>query len=240
MAPVVARIERLREAGVPAPVTTVVGDGPDVLLVHDYLPGDADPPLTADLVGALLAVVERESKLADESAADWSRLMKDSLTTGLRGYCEHRSLARFSKESRRLLDRVRSVGSDPAVDSLAAPDLVHFDLHPSNVLSTDGRQVSGIVDWDAARAGDRALDLALLAFTCSWRTHDQALLERLWDAFLGTGTEDTRQIYMHHVALRIVDWFLRHGGPIGSERTIALATWALDLTAQGRYTPPVS
>lgn len=234
---IVARIERLRSAGVPAPVTTVALGGDHVYLVHDYVPGRSDPTLTPGLVGHLLEIVQRESGLADDSAAEWAPLIRGSLTDGLQGYCEHGSLSTYSEESRALLHRLRAAGREATRIALPALDLVHFDLHPDNIISDDGLRVSGVVDWDAVRAGDRALDLALLAFTSSWRADDN-LLEVLWSAFLGASTVDARQVYMHHVALRIVDWFIRHRGPIGPERTIALATWALDLTAQGRYTSP--
>jgi hypothetical protein len=229
------RINRLRVAGVPAPATTVARDGEDVLLLLDYLPGRSDPPLSSDLIDQLLDIVGYEAGLADSSPAAWRELIGTSLSVGLSGYCEHGSLFTFSDASRALLARVRRVGADPAGTRLLAPDLVHYDLHPDNVLSVDGRRVSGIIDWDAVRTGDRALDLALLAFSISWRTADSGLLEQVWKAFLSTSTHDARVIYMHHVALRLVDWIIRHGNTPGPERTIELAAWALAVTESGEF-----
>ena len=183
MQTVQARVDRLRAAGMPAPATDVVGVDGGVFLVHDYLPGRSDPRLTRSLADHVLALVECEAGLADESF-EWAPLIQASLTTGLTGYCEHESLQSFSDASGALLARVRTVGADPAVNHLAAPDLVHYDLHLDNVLSEDGQQVSGVIDWDAVRAGDRALDLGLLAFTSSWKTTDTAVLDQLWSAFL--------------------------------------------------------
>jgi aminoglycoside phosphotransferase (APT) family kinase protein len=37
--------------------------------------------------------------------------------------------------------------------------LLHLDYHPSNVL-TDGKQITGIVDWTNAHAGDSRADVA--------------------------------------------------------------------------------
>jgi len=234
---VVVNVNRLRAAGVPAPSTSVAREGDVVLLVHDYLPGRSDPPLSSSLIDHLLDIVERESGLADSAADEWVDLIRASLSLGLKGYCEHGSLLSFSDESRELLTRIRRVGNDSATSRLQARDLVHYDLHPDNVLSVDGRRVSGIVDWDAVRAGDQALDLAMLAFTSSWRTSDTRLLEQLWSAFLATSTHDARIIYMHHVALRLVDWFIRHGNGPGPERTIELAVWALDVAEADRFSP---
>jgi hypothetical protein len=154
------RIQVLRDAGVPAPATTVGAHGADVLLIHDYLPGRSDPVLTSALIDDLIDIVEREAGLADDSAQDWPEVIRTSLTVGIDGHYEHGSLQNFSEGSRKLLQGVRQVGRDQSVGRLRAPDLVHYDLHTVNVLSDDGRSVSGIIDWDGVRAGDRSLDLA--------------------------------------------------------------------------------
>lgn len=240
-AAVVRRIQTLRDAGVPAPATRFATHGPNVLLIHDYLPGRSDPELTPGLVTDLVDVVKREAGLADDSAAEWSTHIEASLTVGLDGYNEHRSLQTFSADSRALLRRVRQVGRDRAVGQLRAPDLVHYDLHSVNVISADGHSLSGIIDWDAVRAGDRALDLANLAFTSLWKTSDPAVYEQLWHAFLSSSSHDARVVYLHHVVLRQIDWVIRHPGlPPGPERTIELGTWALDVAETGRFTPPPS
>jgi len=234
---VARRVRLLREAGVPAPPTTVVTDGADVMLVHDYLPGRSDPALTSPLVEHLIDIVGREAGLADESAEHWPELIRTSLTDGFAGYCEHGSLQTFSEGSQALLDRVRRVGRDPVVRRLPAPDLVHYDLHTGNVLSDDELRVSGLIDWDGVRAGDRVLDLANLTFTSTWKTADADVLARLWDAFLSSGTHDSRVVYMHHVVLRQVDWTIRHDVNPGPRRTIELASWALAVTEKGEFAP---
>lgn len=233
------RIHVLRDAGVPAPATTVVPHGADVLLIHDYLPGRADPVLTAPLIDNLVDIVEREAGLADDSAGEWSDLIQTCLTVGIAGYYEHDSLAQFSDGTRALLQRIRSAGRDPSAGRLPAPDLVHFDLHTVNVLSDHNRRVSGIIDWDGVRAGDRALDLAKLAFTSLWKTSDSSLHEQIWNAFLSSSSHDARVIYMHHIALGQVDWVIRHPtlAP-GPARTIELARWALAVTDKDEFSPP--
>jgi hypothetical protein len=42
---------------------------------------------------------------------------------------------------------------------LATTSLIHMDFHPLNVVS-DGKDVTGIVDWARSGAGDRRADLA--------------------------------------------------------------------------------
>lgn len=233
------RIEMLRTAGVPAPVTTVAQHGADVLLIHDYLPGRSDPVLTPSLIDDLVDIVERERGLADDSATQWPELIQKSLTTGIDGRNEHASLESFSADSRELLQRVRRVGRDPSVRRLTASDLVHCDLHTVNILSVDGRRVSGIIDWDGIRAGDRAIDLAKLAFTSLWKTHHAALHEQIWHAFLSSSNHDSRVVYMHDVVLGQVNWVIRHAGMApGPARTLELSAWALAVTERDEFSPP--
>lgn len=233
------RIEVLRTAGVPAPATTVTTHEADVLLIHDYLPGRADPVLTSSLIDDLIGIVERERGLADDSAAQWPRLVQESLTIGIAGRNEHASLQSFSADSNKLLQRVRQVGQDSSVRRLKAPDLVHCDLHTVNIVSVDSQHVSGIIDWDGVRAGDRAIDLAKLAFTSLWKTRDNFLHEQIWHGFLSSSDHDSRVIYMHDVVLGQVDWVIRHAGLApGPQRTLQLSTWALAVAEKDEYSPP--
>ena len=61
-------------------------------------------------------------------------------------------LGRVGTEYAGLVERVAAFS--PATDAL-----IHMDYHPLNVIS-DGRRVTGIVDWAGAAAGDRRADLA--------------------------------------------------------------------------------
>jgi aminoglycoside phosphotransferase (APT) family kinase protein len=54
-----------------------------------------------------------------------------------------------------LLESVRALASP-------APALLHLDYHPLNVL-VSGRQVTGVLDWANAAAGDPRLDVARTA-----------------------------------------------------------------------------
>lgn len=56
-------------------------------------------------------------------------------------------------------------------------DYVHNDLNLSNIL-TDGRSITGVVDWDEFGLGSRALDLVALAVDCE-RGGARAAADRL-------------------------------------------------------------
>ncbi|MHB8450134.1 MAG: phosphotransferase [Mycobacteriales bacterium] len=206
------RVDTLRARGIPAPRVQVHDLGSAVLLVQEHLAGRSHRPLTLPLVEALLALSRLQTGLADENPLPWRNLIRESLTEGLHGYREHSSLAGFNDSSRHLLRRIQAIGQDPALDRLPAEDLFHYDLHPANVLSTDSRTVSGIIEWDAVRSGDRLLDVIMLALTSMWRAGPD-VQRRLWEEVFELGTVDRRTALLHHAVLRLVDWNIRHQEP---------------------------
>jgi aminoglycoside phosphotransferase (APT) family kinase protein len=84
--------------------------------------------------------------------------------------------ARFSRCVSALAQRGHALDSrflqlwDVAVETPldAAPTWIHGDLHPRNVLATNGR-ISGVIDWGDMAQGDRATDLA-----ATWMLFSQA------------------------------------------------------------------
>ena len=61
-------------------------------------------------------------------------------------------LSRAGPEYRHLADHMSALS--PSTDAF-----IHMDYHPLNLIS-DGRDVTGIIDWGGAAAGDRRADLA--------------------------------------------------------------------------------
>jgi aminoglycoside phosphotransferase (APT) family kinase protein len=68
-----------------------------------------------------------------------------------------------------LVERLRPLGVDVAPPQVA-PDMVHADLNPSNVLVRDGAVVA-VVDIGNAGSGTRATDLT----TLQWHTFQDPL-----------------------------------------------------------------
>jgi aminoglycoside phosphotransferase (APT) family kinase protein len=138
------------------------------------------------------------------------------------GFCLHEPLQSYSPRSRSLLEAIEATASDS--DYLEGEDLVHFDYHLGNVLVHPDRPelVTAILDWDGARPGLIALDLAILAFDLTLRgpntlqkrveeqliaSTDSALLARIWA----------------HASLRLVDWSIRHHGPQVTDHWLQVA-----------------
>ena len=199
-----------REWGVPVPRYEAViplHDG-SVAVLQERVQGvpvqDATPGLVDHVVG--LAEIRRDLVLGTRFAGRGFDLF---LTTSGPGFCHHEPLRTFSPATRALLARIEAAGAEHG-DELVGADLVHLDYHLGNVLvhEYDRDRVAAIVDWGGARAGDLAVDLAILRFDLSWRAPvigldvEQRLRNEIDDAtFL--------QVWAH-ASLRLVDWAIRH------------------------------
>jgi aminoglycoside phosphotransferase (APT) family kinase protein len=91
-------------------------------------------------------------------------------------------------------------------------DVVHGDFQHANILVHD-HQITGVIDWDAAHAGDAVFDIATLLF---YSYDDRTVREQLWKSALERASFELLSVYLAHLILRQVDWSLRHH----DERTI--------------------
>lgn len=199
-------------AGLPAPRYQAVLPlrRGDVVVVQEPAPGVPVPGAPGPgLVDHLLELAERRRGLLRGHRLAYEQTSL-SLRADGQGYCLHAPLADHDDRTRALLAHVEAIGAEPGADAFGGEDLVHFDYHTGNVLvdGRDAHRVTAIVDWTGARGGDVALDLAVLAFDVSRRAPDLAarVERRLLDT---TAPADVRRIWAH-VALRMVDWALRH------------------------------
>ncbi len=141
----------------------------------------------------------------------WPERLITTLTEGGDGYCRHDSLRTYDRRTADLLARIREFGStlDPTVFSGA--DIVHWDLHPGNLLTGDAG-LTAIVDTDFAMVGDARFDVVTLALTshslpdCSSRPRPAA---GRWRS--GTSDSVPTQAYLAHLFLRLLDWPIRRG-----------------------------
>jgi aminoglycoside phosphotransferase (APT) family kinase protein len=137
----------------------------------------------------------------------WADYMRMTLTEGADGYCLHEPLRRHSPETRRLLEWVESVGR--GIGRLPDVDLVHVDFHHRNMLR-GGDRLTAVVDWEGCRAGDRAFDLVTFCFGMTDAVQEAGVEERVWAAACGLAGAELLAPYVAHMALRRVDWSIRH------------------------------
>jgi len=135
--------------------------------VQSRLPGRPLWPLTSlsgPMLDALLRLVELQADagvpagerdfagyVANVLFDDWDDIWLDA--------------RRASGEGAQLCARIRRWLQPAWGLRLPPADYAHNDLNLSNVL-TDGRAITGVVDWDEFGLGSRALDLVVLAFDC--------------------------------------------------------------------------
>ena len=205
-------VDRLRDRGYPAPAYLAVVDCDDVVaVVQEYVAGT--PPPTADpvLVQALLDLNECQRSVLLTATGGTGDLY---LRSDGPGYCLHEPLRRYSRETAALLEHVRHIGAELADSVGSGRDVVHGDFHLGNVLVGDGSGVvTGVVDWTGARGGDAGLDLVVLAFFLDHARAPEAVRAHVEERLRAVVEPDARLAFTAHLALRQVDWVIRHYGP---------------------------
>jgi aminoglycoside phosphotransferase (APT) family kinase protein len=214
--------ERLRERDYPVPRVRLIErvDGWAVV-IREHLRGrpflqELARPVDEVALGALLPDLLRlngfQAGLAADEPGDWVSYVVSTVLDGRSGWCEVATLRNHSETTAALLGTVQSFARGHAHIEAATGDVVHGDFQFANILVEDAR-ISGVVDWWApeggALAGDRAFDLATLAFY-AWET---SMRQRLLAAAYETTSAAAVALYLGHLIVRQVEWSIRHGHP---------------------------
>jgi Phosphotransferase enzyme family len=189
-------VEHMRRRGYPTPEWLGVGaTATHVWHLMDFIDAAPAPELTPSLVEQLMKIIELQAGQASEPYDHWSYAWRvatgqGSAVAGLdfsetpeQSLLRH-SIARlpgYSSEVSALVERLRRACAD-VPPPREAPDMVHADLNPSNVLVRDGAVVA-VVDIGNAGSGTRATDLMNLG----WLTFADPLdgvRRRLWTRIL--------------------------------------------------------
>ncbi|ACQ81773.1 aminoglycoside phosphotransferase [Beutenbergia cavernae DSM 12333] len=211
-------LDAARARGLPVPRYTDVVEVPGgVALLQERMPGHVTERVDDALVGAILGVVDRlRHVLADEPDVPTPDLY---LLDDGPGFCVHGTLERHGPQARRLLAWVHDVGRAHGTTT-PGDDLVHLDLHPANVLVDDAGRLTAVVDWDAAGRGDARIGVVTLLFDLAHgRRFDPRYAGLTEDAVGAVEARvraiepDRRRQLWAHMALRQVDWTIRHGHP---------------------------
>jgi aminoglycoside phosphotransferase (APT) family kinase protein len=189
-------VEHMRRRGYPTPAWLGVGaTATHVWHLMDFVDAAPVPELTPVIVEQLMEIVELQAGQASEPYDHWSYVWRvaagpESAVAGLdvsetpEQLFLRQSVARLSGYSSvvsALVERVRLVCAD-VPPPREAPDMVHADLNPGNVLVRDGAVVA-VVDIGNAGSGTRAIDLT----TLRWHTFADPLdgvRRRLWTRIL--------------------------------------------------------
>jgi aminoglycoside phosphotransferase (APT) family kinase protein len=202
-------LDMARAAGVPTPrYELIAGIGDAHAVVQERLPGGVPTEVGPAIVRAMLAACERwAGLLVGRPEIEPTSLY---LTESGPGFCIHSSLERYDGRTRDLLGRVREIGR--TLDQLDGDDLVHLDYHAGNVLVDERGALTGIIDWDGWARGDRWFSIEVLAFDLARRRADAGIREEVEALLRGAVPAARLQAYRAHLALRHVDWSIRHHG----------------------------
>jgi len=198
-------VEHMRRRGYPTPAWLGVGaTATHVWHLMDFVDAAPVPELTPSLVEQLMEIIELQAGQASEPYDHWSFAWRvatgqESAVAGLSGY---------SSVVSALVERLRLVCAD-VPPPREAPDMVHADLNPSNVLVRDAAVVA-VVDIENAGSGTRATDLT----TLQWHTFQDPLdgvRRRLWTRILAlVGWEGAAVLAATQILLQL-EWSIRLG-----------------------------
>jgi hypothetical protein len=216
-------VEHMRRRGYPTPAWLGVGaTATHAWHLMDFVDAAPVPELTPSIVEQLMEIIELQAGQASEPYDHWSYAWlvatgQESAAAGL-DFNEtpemsllRQSVARLSGYSSAvsaLVERLRPMcaGVPPP---RAAPDMVHADIIPGNVLVRDGVVVA-VVDIGNAGSGTRATDLT----TLQWHTFADPLdgaRRRLWTTILTlVGWEGAAVLTATQILLQL-EWPIRLG-----------------------------
>ena len=213
----------MRRRGYLTPAWLAVGaTATHVWHLMDFVDAAAVPELTPCIVEQLMEIIELQAGQASEPYDHWSYAWRvatgqESAVAGLdvsetpEQSLLRQSVARLSGYSSvvsALVERLWLVCAD-VPPPREAPDMVHADLNPGNVLVRDGAVVA-VVDIGNAGSDTRATDLT----TLQWHTFTDPLdgaRRRLWRRILAlAGWEGAAVLAATQILLQL-EWPIRHG-----------------------------
>jgi thiamine kinase-like enzyme len=175
-------------------------------VIQEFMPGATCDELDDNVVMQLLDLHDRRLDLAEPGdPVHWPKALFKTLTVGGEKYCLHSSLRDHDQRTRSLIGRIEKFGG--SIDELAMTgnDIVHWDLHPGNLL-IDGGSLVAIVDTDFAVVGDAHFDLVTLALN-SLRIPCSPRVKSLLSSVAFEELDDVRtQTYLAHHFVRYLDW----------------------------------
>lgn len=226
-----ALVRALTSRGYPAPEQFVYSLDVATAVLQPRLPGEVNPRLTADLTKDVIRLNRIQRNASPQPSALW--------VTEVQGIVRHSryaaALETWSPDAATFVRRARNVIESIDWSELRTTDVVHYDFHPENIMSVDRLAVSGVIDWDGARAGDHLYDLVHFAYTAA-RLSDEHTLRALWTAVFAEDRGSRAAAYIAAAAISVTGWILLNGGPQAAMWALRSGEAAFAYLEAGRFT----
>jgi hypothetical protein len=221
-----ALVKRLRQRTYPIPRFILADDiGGVTVMLQEYVDGTVSDDVSEETIATLISLNHLQTGAGDLASPDWTSYIVGSLLNGCDGYCLHQPLREYDQRTAALLKTIQATGE--AVDELPSGDAVHADFHHRNVLVADG-VVSAVIDWEGCRSGDSVFDLVTLAFGLTVARVPARARDRVREEVRRRAAPEVRRAYAPHMALRQVDWSIRHRTPADVDHWLVVASDQLD------------
>jgi hypothetical protein len=215
---VVPLVEHMRAIGYPTPRFLFVGVAPDgtPYHVHELVPGAPVRLLTPADLDLVLALNDQQADQHVAQDRSWSSYLRDVDFDDESGWAS--ALRAHSPATAELLGALEA-GTAPYADvALPTADVVHGDFHSDHVLVLDGR-VSGVVDFEAAGCGTRAIDLAVL-LGWDYDDLDPTARARLYGRIRDVGGSAGLTICLAYQILNMVAYAIEHRTPAAVAKAV--------------------
>lgn len=216
-------VEHMRRRGYPTPAWLAVGaTATHVWQLMDFVDAAPAPELTPSVVEQLMEIIELQAGQASEPYDHWSYAWR--VATGQESAAAGPEVDETPEQSYLRQSIARLPGYSSSVSELAgrlrlmcagvppppeAPDMVHTDLNPSNVLVRNAAVVA-VVDIGNAGSGTRATDLINLVWF-SFQDPLDGVRRRLWTRILDLVGREGAAVLAATQILHMLEFPIRHG-----------------------------
>lgn len=220
--------------GYPVPRYVIVEASYSVQVELAGRPLAAKRNLPRQLLRRLIELNEFQDERALWAAPDWPAPVTVPVLSGGLPHIDLGLVQAHSEAARKLLGWCQAAVETSAHLLPPPRDITHWDLAPTNIL-VEGEAVSGVIDWDNTRSGDRLFDLATLLFYSGAPPLRRYLVNRI-------GREGLL-VYFAHVCVRRLGWAVGAHSPGQAARLVRHAWLALEAVGLGvrgaaRHSPP--
>jgi len=223
-----AATTHLKSLNYPVPSYTLSGSTDSgTYWLQSELTGSLTEQPTPEQITDLLRVMDlqKDQAISELQGQDWDWYIADVVFQGEAGNV--RALMQFSADTSALVSDIEGLVVGLQNKVLSKTDLVHGDMAIDQVLF-QGPKVSGVLDWDQAGYGDRAIDLVALWYSLMQQPAPRDLVLK---HLLESSDAEAIKIFAAYKMLAVVAW---HVNKVGGEviAQISHARTALDLLRQ--------